>query len=375
MAISDPPITSYSDVTAHKQVISDYISLIDPSDVPVVSYFGLEGDPGKFALQNWPGPAYTWLEDDLAALADALGANVADTDVVTITVVDATKFHNGHIILADAEQMWVSAVNTTTNVLTVTRNYGGTLATHASDGVVTIIGMARLEGDDSDDDYKTDVVTGDNYTQIFQAGIKVSRTMSKISQWGIAGEYEYQRNKKVPELSRLIEKAFFLGQGKAGSATTPRAFYGVIALITTNTSTLSTAALTRDNLEDAVQTCWNYGGKPDLIICGAWVRRKISSFYEASVRTERSESRGGVVIDFIETHFGTLQVLMSRWCPTDHLFILESDHVGFLAFDPFFSEPLAKDGDYERGEVLGEFGFVLRNEKAHAYIKGISITS
>jgi len=55
MAVSDQPKTTYSDTTAQKRVIADLIDIIDPRDTPVVSYFGLDGDSGKFRLVNWPG--------------------------------------------------------------------------------------------------------------------------------------------------------------------------------------------------------------------------------------------------------------------------------------------------------------------------------
>lgn len=61
MAISAAPITSYSDTTAHKKVISDLISIIDPVDTPVVAYFGLDGGPGRFEMVNWPSTKVSWL--------------------------------------------------------------------------------------------------------------------------------------------------------------------------------------------------------------------------------------------------------------------------------------------------------------------------
>jgi hypothetical protein len=128
-------------------------------------------------------------------------------------------------------------------------------------------------------------------------------------------------------------------------------------------------------LEDKIQSAWEYGGMPDLIVCNGWVKRKISSFYAGAVRTTRTEGTGGVVIDNIETEFGTLGMLMSRWCPSDELYVLSSEYVGILPFDPFFDEPLAKDGDYEKGHIVGEYGFVLKNEKAHAHITSISTSS
>ena len=372
MAVSDAPITSYSDTTAHRRAISDVISIIDPRDVPIVAYFGLEGDAAKFSVQNWPSTKVEWLDDDLAALSGTLNGSIT-SDAVTITVTDGSLYHVGHVLEIDSEQMWASAISG--EVVTVTRNYSGTQASHATAAVVTMIGMARLEGADTTDDYKTDVLAPYNHTQIFHAGIKVTRTMAKLRQWGISDEYDYQVAKKIPELTRLIEKQFYRGARKTGSATTPRAFGGLETFITDNTLGNAGAALTRKNIEDTVQSIWEDGGMPDLLICGPWVKRKISSFYEGNVRTERNEDRGGVVIDYVVTEFGEMQVLMDRWCEATKLYILTSEHVGFLAFDPFFDEEMAKSGDYLRGEIVGEYGLVVRHDKAHGLINSISSTS
>lgn len=375
MAVSDQPKTTYSDTDPQKRVIADLIDIIDPRDTPVVSYFGLDGDPGKFRLVNWPGVKVEWLEDTLAALTDTLGASCT-SNATSLSVTDGSLHKAGDIIEIDSEMMWVSDVSATSNKLTVTRNYGGTQATHASAATITLINHARLEGADADYDRAfADITAPYNYTQIFQDDVKVSRTQNRISQYGMAEEFDYQAAKKIPEMSRLIERAFFRGQRKSGSATAPRAFGGLETFATNNTKSGASAALVQKDLEDLVQDCWTDGGAPDLIICNSWVKRKISGFYADSVRTTRDETRGGVTISEVETEFGVLKVLMTRWCPSTKLYIVESQYIGFVAFDPFFQEPLDKTGDSVKGQVVGEYTLVVKNGKAHGYMKSISTTS
>jgi hypothetical protein len=372
MALSDQPKTTYSDTTPQRRAIADVIDVISPQDVPVVKYFGLDGDPGKFRIMNWPSTKVEWLEDELASLTGTLNGSIT-SNATTITVTDASKYKSGDIIEIDSEMIWVSSMSG--EVLTGTRNYGGTQASHVTSSVVTIISAARLEGADADYERAfSDITAPYNHTQIFSDDVKVTRSGNKISQYGISEEFDYQAAKRVPELSRLIEKSFFRGQRKAGSATTPRAFGGLETFITDNTANLSSAALKQKDLEDKIQDAWEDGGQPDLIICNAWVKRKISGFYAASVRTTRDEKRGGVTINEVDTEFGTLGILMSRWCPSSKLYIVESQYIGFLAFDAFFQEELAKTGDSVKGQVVGEYGLVVKNDKAHAYIYGISTT-
>lgn len=372
VAISDAPITTYSDTTAHKKAVADLISIIDPMDTPVVAYFGLNGSASQFRIPVWPAKKAEWLQDDYASLAGSLNGSIT-SNATTITVTDGTKYKKGYVLEIDSEMMWVSSVSS--EVATVVRNYGGTQASHDTGAVVSMIDMNRLEGADTTDDYKTDVVTDYNYTKILHAGIKVTRTMAKLSQWGISDEFDYQVAKKIPELTRLMEIAFFRGQRKSGSTTAPRGMGGLETFVTDNTASIAGVALTEVHVNDRIQAIWEDGGKPNLMICGAWVKRKLSSFYTDTVRTERLEDRGGVVINHMLTEFGEMDILMSRWCPKTKLYIVTPEHIGFIPFDAFFQEEMAKSGDYTRGEVIGEYTLVVRHDKAHGFISSISTTA
>ena len=379
MAVSDAPITTWSDTTAHKIPTSDLVALIDPTDTPFVSYFGLEGDAQKFRIRDWPSYKAVWLEDDLAAMLTTLGASIdsATTDV-TMTVADASLIKPGDVLMVDAELMWVlSKVNSTNVVTLTTRGYGGTRTTHASAAACYRVGMARLEGATADYDYKTDVLGPYNMTQIFQAGVQVNGSQLAITQWGIADELEYQRNKKIPELTRLIDRAVYYQDAikTGGSTTTARAFGGLPAFVTTNTAALASAALTRKDIEDMLQKIYEAGGKPSVIFTTPWNKRKISSFYEGSVRTERSEERGGVQIDVVTSEFGDVQVIMDRWAKPGCAYFLTPEHIGFLPMRSFFWQELAKTGDAVQHEVIGEYTFVVRMPLAHGIISGASTTT
>jgi hypothetical protein len=147
-------------------------------------------------------------------------------------------------------------------------------------------------------------------------------------------------------------------------------------MITTNATALSSAALTRKAIEDEVQQCWAAGGRPSLIITGAWGKRKIASFYEGYVKTERAENMGGIMIDKIVTPLSVnLDVVVDRDCPADHMFLLDREHIGGITIDPFFEESLGKSKDTAYyGQVVGEYGFVVRAEAFHSILTGFSTT-
>ena len=372
-------LISYSATLPLKRVVTDRIILKDPMEIVAINALGLDNE-SKFSFVNGPaaGGTYEWLEDTLQDRTDALNTAglTSDSTSTGITVDTGTLFQVGDIIKVDNEYMWVSSISS--NVLTVTRNYGGTQATHSDDAVVTLVSRARIEGTSSSDSNFTQPTSGTNYSQIFHKEIDVSRSNALLQRYGIPNVVEREIDKSMDELSKLLNLTAYHGQRKVGSSSTPRGMGGLDTFISTNINALSsTPALTRKHIEDEIQDCWDAGGNPRLILCGAWAKRKIASFFEGYVQTERSESMGGIEIDRIMSPLGlTVAVAVDRYCPTNKLYILDPDYVGFLTLDPFFEESLGKVGDTAYfGQVVGEYGFVVAYETAHSIVSGFSTSA
>ncbi len=386
MSVFDSPASTYSDTTPHKRVITDVISLIDPVDVPLITALGgTDGGASKFRLTNWPGKTVEWLQDDHLPLSSTF--NAADTltsTVTTITVADASLVQDGDIILASTEQMWVSSANTSTNVITVTRGAYATATTQASLATYYIIGQARLEGDESDSIAMVDRYVGSNVTQIFHREIKVTRSHAKLSQYGISDEMAYQRDKAVPDLLRRMEKHLLYNASvNTGSSTTARVMGGIQNFVTTNK--LSGATLAQSQFENALLSCYNSGGYgPWIAIMNPANVQKVKNWYDTVgsgaatnvsnvvLSVGREETTVGMKVKTITTPFGDVNLVMDRWAPTTMIYLLDTKHAGLLTYDPFQWEDLAKTGDYERQEVVGEFTFCLRQEKAHALLTNVS---
>ena len=372
MAAADQPLTSYSDTTPHKKVITDYIDILSPSDIPMVKYFGLSGDPGKFQMVNWPGTIAYWLESTLPAMTDTVGTSIASNGT-SIQVTDGSLHHVGDVLLQGSEQMWVSAVST--NTLTITRAYSGTATSIAASATLTRVSNARLEGADASFDRGvSDIVTEVNYTQIFQDDLQISATSQLVQQYGISDYFDMEAQAKMKDLLILMEKSFFTGQAKAGSATTPRAFGGLDTYIADNTAAVS-AALTEKDIHDLLNSIYADGGQANLLVCNSWVKRKINAMYEGFIRTTRAEHAGGALISQLDTDFGTVEVLMDRWCATNKLYALDTSRIGFMEFRPFMQEPLAKTGDSIKGQIVGEYTLVVQSDKAHGYLTSISTST
>ena len=381
MATQTGQQSSYSATIPQKRVVTDRIIMTQPMDLVAVNALGLNNE-NKFGFANGPaGPnqPYEWLEDAHADRTDLTNtrALTSDTTATSMIVDTGANFQIGDVILVDLEYMLVTAISS--NTLTVTRDHGGTQATHEDNVVVTITSRARIEGTASSDSSWSEANSATNATQIFHKEVDISRSAANLQRYGVSNLVEREIDKAMVELPKLLNLTFYHGQRKAGSTTTPSAMGGFETFATTNTNGLSsTPALTQKNLEDELQDCFDAGGAPDLILCNSWAKRKIADFYSGFVRTERSETMGGITIESIISPVlqGPLSIAVDRDCPTDSLYIVDRRFVGFVTIDPFMWDPLGKVGDTAAfGQVVGEYSLVVANETWQSSVTGFSVAA
>ena len=70
-----------------------------------------------------------------------------------------------------------------------------------------------------------------------------------------------------------------------------------------------------------------------------------------------------------------MDVLVDMHCPTNELWLLSREHIAYYPFDPFFYERLAKVGDASTGEIVGEYGFIVRYDKSHGLVHTFSTSA
>ncbi len=379
MATSSGQRHSYSNTLALKRSVTDRILLTDPNEIVAISVLGLNNE-AKFAFVNMPGQKYEWLEDTYRDLSDTLNDAEWDTNSTetAMTVTTGANFEVGDVIQVDSELVNVTAISS--NDLTVVRAFSGSsAATHATDTTINIRYRARIEGAAASSGTMTEVTTGVNYSMIFQKTINVSRTAGLMPYYGMADPVGYQIQKGVDEQMQALNRAVFrsTGAGEAGSATVARSMAGFQGIISTNNTAASSAALTEKMIQDELQDCWTGNGTPDKLFCGAWAKRKIADFFGGYVRTERSESQGGIEISSILSPLGNvIDVAVDRDCQTNVLYLIDTSLAGYITIDPLFTEELGKTADTAfYGQLVGEYGFVLAQEDAHSYVSGFSITA
>lgn len=363
--------------------VSDLIGIISPYETPLLDAIG---DP----LREATSIRHEWIEDELLPNRDQVnddtfGNPLTDT---SFNVVNGGRFRIGDQIQLDSskELMLVTAISG--NTLTVVRQYDGTSAEALADGtLVNIISNAALEGSEKPAVRYTTRARKSNYTQIFTASVEVSGSNIAVSQIGISDEMDYQKQERLRELIRDLENTVINGgmpsSTPQGSDSVRRTMKGIVKHLETNVFTAGQSGfptgtdLTEEMVNFALRHIWeNSSGNIDLIVVGGAQKRRINTFLTALRRYDSQDTAYRNMINIYESDFAACRIITTRWMPSDSVLFLDSSRISVmpLAGRSFHYKQLPAAGDYESGELIGEYTLELKNQAAHGVINGLSTT-
>lgn len=365
--------------------VGDIVSIVSPYETPLLDHLG---DPPRPAASTY----HEWLEDELLPNTDAINDNTwTDPSTDTTFGVDhADRFRVGDQVRPDGsgELLLVTGVNVGGGAITVTRGYGGTTAAALSDNqVLHIIGNAALEGDEAPSVRFTNRVRRGNWTQIFTGAVRASGSDLAVRKLAVSDELDYQKQERLRELLRDLEGTVINGTSPAaspqGSETVRRTMKGIIPSLATNVflpgadGFPADGDLTETQLNLALRLIWEKASsRVDTIVVNGYQKRRINSFIAASRGYGAADVVYRDLVSVYESDFGVCRVILSRAVPADTLLLLDSARINVVPLigRSFYYKPLATTGDYEAGEVIGEYTLELRNESAHGTITGLDVS-
>jgi hypothetical protein len=247
---------------------------------------------------------------------------------------------------------------------------------------------AQLEGDDANTNTTTATVRLGNINQISTKVARVTGTQRSVDHAGRDDELAYQEMLKGLELKRDME-TILAGTNQAkntGNDTTARKTASVLSWIKTNTSKGTAGgaadpsaadgtgtrtdgtqiAFTEARLKTVLQNIWTNGGKPDVIMTGAFNKQVFSTFTGRATQIEPTKQKKIIAsVDAYESDFGVLKITPNRFQRARDVLVLwmEMWALAFLNGRRMVSVPLAKTGDSDRRMLLSEYALVARNEK------------
>ena len=235
---------------------------------------------------------------------------------------------------------------------------------------------AKVEGDDYDSPTSTNRARKGNYTQIFEKVAKVTGSQEAVKKHGIKSELAYQMANRMKEIARDVEYAIINNTAKvAGDASTAREMGGIQAFVTTNVDDNGGTArsLTEDLLNDGIQSAWQAGGDPNVVVVCGKHKRTISGFTAGATKyLEAEDKRLVAAVDVYESDFGVVRIIPHRYMLTDRLFILDTNYWKTAYLRPFKVKDIPPTGDYVAKVIIGELTLEARAEKANAIIKDLS---
>jgi len=254
---------------------------------------------------------------------------------------------------------------------------------------------AHIDGDDTSNENPTATVRVGGRTQIFKRSFGISGTTEAVDRAGRAKEAAYQALLKGLELRRDIEAR--VTQNKAsvtGDATTARQTGGIQAWLESNTSrgtsgadggfssgnvSAATAGTPRTYTEALLKTvhqsCYTNGGKPTMLLMSPGQKATFSGF-DGLAATRVNDPNGQTKIiggaDMYVGDFGTLTAVIDLFMDTSSALLVDPTKAKMATLRPMKQEKLAKTGDSEKYQVIGEMGLQVDNEAAHGVVADLS---
>ena len=378
-------VTTYDLTVGEKIDIDELIYMISPVDSPLINGLAADGK-SVLASSGVTETTFKWMDEEILlprAAADAANSNTGTAVVVvSVSAADSYKFQVGDLVTVMDEGaaqhnavLRITAVNTTSGDLTVEgwANHADQTAIAVGD-IVTCLGTALAEGSDPGTSRSIDRVMRSNYTQIFgPTPMFMSRTEQQISRYGVADEFSKQVFNRSIENVITREQAYLYGQAVNDTTNKMRSTGGLSYFLSSNVDSSSTT-LTRAAIETQLQTCYNNGGVPDLLIANpASLATLNDTDNTATVRhTFDDPRRGRVSTMSIFTEFGDVTVTRNRWCNAETAFLVKKEGIQRRVMQPLVVEALAKTGDSDKVQIVCEEGLQLKGQTHMARFSGLT---
>lgn len=363
-------LTSYQ-IPGGKEDLSDVVSVLAQRETPLLNMVMDQSMACTFRKHEWVNTRLRGFKDNLnGAINNA---------VTTITVYGAyqgasVKYVVGTILRIDDEYLQVTTVTSQTS-LVVTRGFAGTTAAAHNNGApIEIIAKPKAEGHTSTDDDSEVGGRDYNLTQIFYRRLSLTGTAQAIDVAGDENKMTVQVQRKMKELLKELERSLILGKRFQDGSGDNRLLGGLSDFITQADS--SGGALTAAKIDAVIFKLLENGAEPDILLVSNSQKNKLNNMKEARVTGAHRQSEHMIdnLVDVYHSDAGPLKIVRSNDVLPWELFVLDSSKIKVCPLQGrrFAMEKLAKTGDADNAQILGEYTCELRNPEAHYKITGLT---
>jgi hypothetical protein len=348
------------------------------------------GGPESFDFRN---TKVEWQEDDVWSRRLSHTGLVGGATVALVVTGAAHRYPIGTILYlpSDNEYMRVTG-HTDADTLVIARDIyttatGGAGAV-ASTAEILVSGFTMDENDDYV--FRPTAIFGFpyNHPQVHQAGVKASFRRQETALYNMRGnDLDYRALDLIAEQFVAMEQSLVHGYRFAGTASVPAAMGGLKFYVTSangaTVTDLASAALTRKDIDDMLQTIWYSVGGDKMgktLLVSAWAKRKISSFFSAAERLGPGTQAGGVVIDRLNTDFGVIDLMLHTALAKNELFLINQSSMKMGCHGqrgrPHLEElPPSNVGPRSEKVFYGDLSVIVSGVQAMGRIHTFSVTA
>ena len=333
-----------------------------------------------------------WVEDDVWSRRLTHSGLAAGGTTSLVTTGAAFRYPIGTILynVPDGEYVRVTG-HVDVDTLTIARDITADVTEGAwgSTDEVLVAGFAMDENDDYVFRPTSIFSLPYNRPQIHQTGVQASFRRLETALYGLRGsDLDSQAANLVAEQFAAMEMSAVHGRRFDGSASVPAMLGGLKFYVTAangaQVTNLSSAALTRADIDNELQDLFYNVGMDKMgktILVSAWGKRKISSFFSATERMgPQASGPAGVVVDKLNTDFGTIDVMLHTAVQQNELYIIRREHLqvghhGDLGRPQLRLLPPSTVGPRSQKVFYGDISMICAGVQAMARIHTFSTTS
>src|SRR3990167_5574196 len=222
-----------------------------------------------------------------------------------------------------------------------------------------------------------------NITQIISTTYRISGTERAVAVAGMGDPFDYQAAKALKQWKNNLEFALVRSTVASGDSGVARTMAGIQAAVTSHyTNRLSGTSLSETEFNSMVKDVWDDVGHDDvfdMVLLPMGLRQKVSTFTAGSTRyvdaSDRKLTRPVMVYESdggVHRIFAHKDVLSGVATPGPQIVAIKEDKFRIAYLRKPVRELLAKDGDRDNGQIVGEATLEYLAERANAKSTGFN---
>lgn len=317
-------------------------------DGGLANYIGM----GPDAIQVKHG----WFDDAIGV--SILGATAAESMTITAPSGEVAGVEVGDYLYQKANGKGFAVASKTATTITLTALDGE--ATPAS-GSFSVFVPSNIEGSATRKNIKHQAVEKNNYTEIFERGVKISNSALASKSLDASTQIATQTNAAIQDIKNRVQNALYNGIPDNGAADQPRHFGGLDYF--TEIEINAAGGLTYAKICKLIKKVRSKGGRPNFIAVNTVHNETLNKIIFDNQRTTVDTTAIGVAANtFIDPISGAkLAIIYDDACPMGTLYIGELNKLDWVYLRPLAVEPLGKVGDNVELSIIQELTLEVHN--------------